>query len=296
MLKNNKLLCLSLIVVSLFMLSCKRENVLEGYVVDGYQQRPLPGKIVWVEDEQYVTDHNGSFKASFSLDSVKIHIEADDRFHAFTDQVALYQRHNIRKFLVDARHPLNFANNIYEPFSFIAHISTPPEDDRNISIRIEGIPYDQSYTYQGSFADQEGQLIHQDMVQIDFNFWYRDHYNNWQYSSLPPEHLPLWGMVIDQYMEAMYHYYHDLAFEYEILPNTETIENEEVTIIRVFPAETSDLFDEMLLYTISQGPQQGMIKKAIIHSEHHSWLSPQIIIAFEAVNLDIMITPPAITY
>ncbi len=282
--------------MSLFAVSCKRESVLEGYVVDGYKQRPLPGKVIWVEDEQYTTDRNGSFKASFNLDSVKVHVEGDDRFHAFTDQVALYQRHNIRKFLLDAKHPLDFPGNIYEPFSFIARLSTPPEDERKISMLIEGIPYDQSYIYQGSFIDQEGHLINQDMIQIDFNFWYRDHYNSWQFSSLPPEYYPLWGMMIDQYMEIMYHYYHDLDFDYEILPDTETIENKQVALIRVFPVETSDLFDEMLLYTISDGPQQGTIKKAIIYSEDHTWFSPQIIITFEEVNVDITIAPPAITY
>ncbi len=288
--------CLGLILIVVLFISCNSEQVLEGYVVDSYKERPLPGMTVWVEEEQFTTNQYGAFKTSFNLDNVEVFIEGSERFHPFEDRVALFQRHNIRKFLLDARHPLDFPNQIYEPYSFIAHLYTPPGDERNISMKIKGISNDQSYIYQGSYIDSKGQKITQDMIQIGFNFWYRDDYGNWQYSELPPEKFPLWGMMMDQYIEIMYHYYLDLDFDYEILPDIQEIDDKKVKIIRIFPIDNAEFFNEMYLYTVTEGASQGMIKKAIIHSDHSKWFSPKIIISFDQVNVDLNIIPPSITY
>jgi hypothetical protein len=287
------LLCL------LNVLSCKTKRVLEAYLVDAHHQRPLQDKKIRVDGVEYLTDHRGALVvSSIEKDTVLVEVEADDLFQAFSDNVVLYQNYNIRKFLIEARHPLDLpSERSFEPYNYTVAIQSGEKTKPgNVEMMMKSIPFDDTFEYIGTYVDEWGVTVKQNMVQIGFNFWYKDEFDYWQFSSLPPAHFPLWGMIIDAYVRVMYQFYYDLDYTYKLDPEEVLLNDEQVRKITVTPLEKNELLEEMTIYMISQGEHQGMIRQAELKLKDHAWLGNESKITFLTMNTVMEILPPDITH
>lgn len=288
-----------LLVLCVLLGACKSGVVLEAYVVDSLHQKPLTGIKVLVDDQEYLTDSQGSFETpTLRKESVKIVVPAQERYEEFSDQLVLYQRRNIRKFLVDAKHPLNLPHEqSTEPYSYAVNIRSGNKETLDkVSITLNAIPSEQSFEYHGTYTDEAGQAQSIHMIQIGFNFWFKDAWNNWQFTSTPPQNVPLWGMIIDPYVQALYQFYHDRDYDYEVLNETVSLGKEETAEILVKAPKNSELFENLRLYMIKTGSDQGAIRKAVIEVKDRNWLGSTVQLSFEKLNQSLNIAPPDITH
>jgi hypothetical protein len=295
-----RMLCICYFLLLCVLLSaCKSGVVLEAYLVDTFHQRPIPGIKVLVDDQEYLTNEKGFFETpSLKKESVKILVPAQDRYEEFSDQLVLYQRRNIRKFLLDSKHPLGFApEQSPEPYSYSVQLRSGDDEKLNkVSIKLNSIPYDQSFECTGTYTDDSGHIQSMHMIQIGFNFWFKDEWNNWQYTTIPPMETPLWGMIVDSYVQAMYQFYHDRDYTYEVLPEQVHLNGEKASQIVVKSVKPIELFDEMRLYMLSEGPDQGIIRKAEFKVTNRHWLGSTLELSFEALDQPLNIAPPEITH
>lgn len=297
MIKRLHFFCL-LLVLSIFLGACKSGPVLEAYLVDSFHQKPLSNFKVIVDEQEYTSDHQGSFVTpSLSKDSVKIVVPAQDRYEEFSDQLVLYQRRNVRKFLIDARHPLNLPHELSaEPYSYRVQIHSGKQGPQDrVSITLNAIPSEQSYEFSGSYTDEAGQKQNIHMIQIGFNFWFMDEWNNWQFTSTPPQSVPLWGMIIDPFIQAMHQFYQDRDYDYEVIADSTFIKQEELAEIQVKAPKNKELFEDMKLYMIKSGSNQGNIRKATVKLKDHPWLGTLVQLEFETLKQALLIAPPEIT-